>query len=256
MIARIIRFSLEHRLFVLPAALAVLVLGYLAYERLSIDVFPDASPSLIQVFTEADGMAPEEVERLVSYPLESAMSGLPRVRTIRSLSTFALSIVSVYFEDGTDIYWARQLVAQRLVEAREELPAQAGHAQLGPIATGLGLVYLYAIEGEDAPLMDVRTAQDWIVRFELKAIPEVTEVLSFGGASSSSTSSSTPGPSSSTASRSPTWPRRSGSTTRMSARASSPGGPRNTSSGASACSAAWTTCGGSSSPPWPGHPST
>lgn len=181
MIARIIRFSLEHRLFVLPAALAVLVLGYLAYDRLSIDVFPDASPSLIQVFTEADGMAPEEVERLVSYPLESAMSGLPRVRTIRSLSTFALSVVSVYFEDGTDIYWARQLVAQRLVEAREELPAQAGHAQLGPIATGLGLVYLYAIEGEDAPLMDVRTAQDWIVRFELKAIPEVTEVLSFGG---------------------------------------------------------------------------
>ena len=181
MIERIIRFSLEHRLFVLPAAAAVLVLGYLAYDSLSIDVFPDASPAVVQVFTEADGMAPEEVERFISYPLESAMSGLPRVRIIRSFSTFALSIVSVYFEDGADIYWARQLVAQRLLEAREELPEQAGHSQLGPIATGLGLVYLYAIEAGDAPLIDVRTAQDWIVRFELKAVPEVTEVLSFGG---------------------------------------------------------------------------
>lgn len=181
MLARIMRFSLEHRLFVLPAAAAVLALGYASYNRLSIDVFPDASPAVVQVFTEAEGMAPEEVERFISYPMESAMSGLPRVRTIRSLSTFALSIVSVYFDDGTDIYWARQLVAQRLLEAADDLPDQAGRPVLGPIATGLGLVYLYYIEGGDAPIIDVRTAQDWIVRFELKAVPEVTEVLSFGG---------------------------------------------------------------------------
>ncbi|MDW7760871.1 MAG: CusA/CzcA family heavy metal efflux RND transporter [Acidobacteriota bacterium] len=181
MIARIIRFSLEHRLFVVPAALAVLALGYASYRRLSIDVFPDASPTLVQVFTEAEGMAPEEVERFISYPMESVMSGLPRVQTIRSVSTFALSIVSVYFEDGADIYWARQLVSQRLLEAVEDLPDQAGRPVLGPIATGLGLVYLYYLEGGDAPLIDVRTSQDWIVRFELKAVPEVTEVLSFGG---------------------------------------------------------------------------
>ena len=107
MISRIIGFSLKQRLFIVLATVIIACLGYIAFQKLPIDVFPDPSPPLVQVYTEAEGMAPEEVERLVSYPVESSMFGLPRVKNIRSFSTFALSVVNVYFEDRTDIYWAR-----------------------------------------------------------------------------------------------------------------------------------------------------
>lgn len=163
------------------ATAIVAVLGVLAFQNLPIDVFPDPSPPLVQVYTEAHGMAPEEIERLISYPIESSMFGLPKVKNIRSISTFALSIVSVYFEDGTDIYWARQLVAQRLLEARETLPEHAHNPVLGPIATGLGLVYLYYLEGEGYSTLELRTLQDWLVKYELKSVPEVSQVLSIGG---------------------------------------------------------------------------
>ncbi len=181
MIEKIIGFSLKQRTFVVLAALAAAALGVIAYQSLAIDVFPDPSPPLVQIFTEAHGMAPEEVERLISYPLESAMFGLPRVRNIRSVSSYALSIVSVYFEDGTDIYWARQLVSQRIPEARDQLPGQADNPVLGPVATGLGMVYLYVLEGEGVSLMELRTIQDWLVKYELKSVPEVSQVLSIGG---------------------------------------------------------------------------
>ncbi len=181
MIERIIGFSLRQRTFVLLTTLALAVLGVVAYRNLAIDVFPDPSPPLVQVFTEAHGMSPEEVERLISYPLESAMFGLPRVENIRSVSSYALSIVSVYFEDGTDIYWARQLVSQRIPEARDQLPLQAENPVLGPVATGLGMVYLYVLEGEGRSAMELRTVQDWLVKYELKSVPEVSQVLSFGG---------------------------------------------------------------------------
>lgn len=181
MIEKIVGFSLRQRVFVVLAALAVAALGVAAYRSLAIDVFPDPSPPLVQIFTEAHGMAPEEVERLISYPLESAMFGLPRVRNIRSVSSYALSVVSVYFEDGTDIYWARQLVSQRIPEARDQLPAQAANPVLGPVATGLGMVYLYVLEGEGYPIMELRTLQDWLVKYELKSVPEVSQVLSIGG---------------------------------------------------------------------------
>ncbi|MCK4759145.1 MAG: efflux RND transporter permease subunit, partial [Candidatus Aminicenantes bacterium] len=144
-------------------------------------VFPDPSPPLVQVYTEAEGMAPEEIERLISYPIESSMFGLPQVKNIRSISTFSLSIVNVYFEDKTDIYWARQLVSQRLDEARESIPAQAHNPVLGPIATGLGLVYLYYLEGDNFSPLELRTIQDWLVKYELKSVPEVSQVLSIGG---------------------------------------------------------------------------
>lgn len=181
MIERILAFSLRQRAFIVLAALAVSAIGFIAYQGLAIDVFPDPSPPLVQVFTEAHGMAPEEVERLISYPLESAMFGLPRVRTIRSVSSYALSIVSVYFDDGTDIYWARQLVGQRILEARDQLPGQADNPVLGPVATGLGMVYLYVLEGEGYSTMELRTLQDWLVKYELKSVPEVSQVLSIGG---------------------------------------------------------------------------
>jgi len=181
MILKIINFSLRQRLFIVLATIVVALLGALAFQKLPIDVFPDPSPPLVQIYTETEGMAPEEVERLISYPVESSMFGLPRVKNIRSFSTFALSIVNVYFEDKTDIYWARQLVSQRLHEVRENIPAQAHNPVLGPIATGLGLVYLYYLEGEGYSLLELRTVQDWLVKYELKSVPEVSQVLSIGG---------------------------------------------------------------------------
>lgn len=181
MISKIIHFSLKQRLFIIMTTAIVAVLGVVAFRNLPIDVFPDPSPPLVQIYTEGHGMAPEEIERLISYPIESAMFGLPNVKNIRSLSTFALSIVNVYFQDGTDIYWARQLVSQRLAETIDTLPEQAHNTVLGPIATGLGLVYLYYLEGEGHSSLELRTLQDWLIKYELKSVPEVSQVLSIGG---------------------------------------------------------------------------
>ncbi len=181
MIQKIINFSLKQRLFIVMATVIVALLGLLAYQNLAIDVFPDPSPPLVQIYTEAHGMAPTEVERLVSYPGESSMYGLPQVKNIRSVSTYALSLVNIYFQDRTDIYWARQLVAQRLLEVKDLLPDQAHEPVLGPIATGLGLVYLYYLEGEGYSTLELRTIQDWLIKYELKSVPEVSQVLSIGG---------------------------------------------------------------------------
>jgi len=181
MIQKLIDFSLKQKLFVVSATIILAFLGFFAFDRLPIDVFPDPSPPLVQIYTEGHGMAPEEIERLISYPIESSMFGLPKVKNIRSFSTFALSLVNVYFEDKTDIYWARQLVSQRLDEARENIPEQADNPVLGPIATGLGLVYLYYLEGAEYSTLELRTIQDWLVKYELKSVPEVSQVLSIGG---------------------------------------------------------------------------
>ena len=181
MITRILEFSLRYRLLVIAATLSVATFGFFAFRELPIDVFPDPSPPLVQIYTEADGMAPEEVERLISYPIEAAMFGMPRVSNIRSFSTFGLSLVNVYFEEGTDIYWARQLVSPRLREIGDELPTEAEESVLGPIATGLGLVYLYYVEGDDYSTIELRTLQDWLIKYELKSVPEVSQVLSIGG---------------------------------------------------------------------------
>ena len=181
MIQKLIQFSLKQRLFIVLATIIVAFLGFFAFNRLSIDVFPDPSPPLVQIYTESHGMAPEEIERLISYPIEASMFGLPKVKNIRSFSTFAMSLVNVYFEDNTDIYWARQLVSQRLLEAQDSLPEHAHNPVLGPIATGLGLVYLYYLEGEDYSTLELRTIQDWLVKYELKSVPEVSQVLSIGG---------------------------------------------------------------------------
>jgi len=181
MIGNVIRGLIRQRLLVLALTLTLVVLGGVAYRNLIIDVFPDPSPALVQIYTEAEGLAPQEVEQLVSVPVEAAMFGLPRVERIRSVSTYGLSLVNVYFEQGTDIYWARQVLAPRLHEIQADLPPQAGEPFLGPIATGLGLVYLYYLEGDGHTTMELRTLQDWLVKYELKSVPEVSEVLSIGG---------------------------------------------------------------------------
>jgi len=181
MIESAIRFLVRQRILVIAVTMTVALLGVVAYRNLIIDVFPDPAPALVQIYTEAEGLAPQEVEQLVSIPVEAAMFGLPKVERIRSTSTYGLSLVNVYFEEGTDIYWARQVLAPRLHEIQTDLPPQAGDPFLGPIATGLGLVYLYYLEGDGYSTLELRTLQDWLVKYELTSVPEVSEVLSIGG---------------------------------------------------------------------------
>ena len=180
---KIIDFALRQRLLVLLVALGLAAAGGWAYTRLPVDAYPDISPALVQVFTETEGLAPEEVEQLVTFPVEVAMNGLPGLEELRSVSNFGLSVVNVYFEEGTDIYFARQLVNERLQQAREEIPEGLGDPGMGPISSGLGQVLFYYL---DAPadlysLEELRTIEDWIVKRNLQTVPGVTEVLSIGG---------------------------------------------------------------------------
>ncbi|MET0080457.1 MAG: efflux RND transporter permease subunit, partial [Candidatus Thiodiazotropha lotti] len=144
---------------------------------------PDVSPNLVQVFTITEGLAPEEIERYVTYPVEVSMTGLPGIRQIRSISNFGLSVVSIYFEDDMDIYFTRRLVSERLQEAREEIPEGFGEPEMGPIATGMGLILYYYLEdtSDRYSLAELRTMQDWIVKYQLQTVPGVTEVLGIGG---------------------------------------------------------------------------
>lgn len=180
---RIIDFALRQRLLVSVAALVILVAGAWSYTRLPVDAYPDISPALVQIFTETEGLAPEEVEQLVTYPVEVAMNGLPGLERIRSVSNFGLSVVNVYFEEGTDIYFARQLVNERVQEAREQIPEGLGDPQMGPISSGLGQILFYYLDADSErySLEELRTIQDWIVKRNLQTVRGVTEVLSIGG---------------------------------------------------------------------------
>ncbi|MGK9369596.1 efflux RND transporter permease subunit [Melioribacter sp. Ez-97] len=180
---KLIDFVLKNRLLVLVVGLFVMAGGYFSYKQLPIDAFPDVSPSLVQVFTQTEGLAPEEVEKYVTFPIEVAMNGLPNLKSIRSVSNFGLSVVNIYFEDGTDIYFARRVVNERLTEAREQIPAGFGDPQMGPISTGMGLILFYYLEDETGKytLEELRTIQDWLIKFQLQTVPGVTEVLGIGG---------------------------------------------------------------------------
>jgi len=183
MIARVIAFVTHNRLLVLVLGLLVLAGGYLSYRTLPVDAFPDASPNLVQVFTVTEGLAPEEVEQHITYPVETAMNGLPGVETVRSISVFGLSVVSLYFRDGMDIYFCRQLVNERLQEARGEIPEGFGEPELGPISSVMGRVLYYYLEDEKGAcsLEELRRIQDTIIKPQLQAVPGVTEVLGIGG---------------------------------------------------------------------------
>ncbi len=181
-------FNLMHRvvagrLLASIAALAMTLGGLFAFRALPVDAFPDVTPSLVQVFTETEGLAPEEVERYVTYPIETAMSGLPKLKSMRSVSNFGLSVVNIYFEDGTDVYFARQVVGERLDQAREAIPDGFGEPQMGPISTGLGIILYFRLvdEMQTKTLVELREIQDWIIKYQLQTVPGVTEVLSLGG---------------------------------------------------------------------------
>ena len=180
---KLIQVSLRSRLLILALALLTMGAGWLSYQRLPVDAFPDVSPSLVQVFTVTEGLAPEEIEQYVTYPIETAMNGLPNLSKIRSVSNFGLSVINVYFEDGTDIYFARQVLGERLQEARGEIPDGFGEPVMGPISTGMGLVLFYYLDDTTGQysLEELRTMQDWIVKFNLQTVPGVTEVLGIGG---------------------------------------------------------------------------
>ena len=180
---RLIQGVLQNRLLMAVVGALVLAAGWYAYHDLPVDAFPDVTPCLVQVFTETEGLAPEEVERYVTYPVEVSMNGLPHLREIRSVSNFGLSVVNVYFEDTTDVYFARQLVNERLQLAREEIPGGFGEPEMGPTATGLGQILFYFVEDETGQRSpeDLRAIQDWLIRFNLQTVPGVTEVLSLGG---------------------------------------------------------------------------
>ena len=183
MIDKLIDFSLQNRLLMVLFSIMVVIAGYRAYTQLPIDAFPDVSPNLVQVFTETEGLAPEEIEMYVTYPVEVAMTGLPGIDNVRSVSNFGLSVVNVYFEDDVDIYFARQLVNERLQEAREQIPEGFGEPVMGPISTGMGLILFYYLEDTTGQysLIELREIQDWIVKFNLQTVPGVTEILGIGG---------------------------------------------------------------------------
>lgn len=180
---RIIQFGLRNRLLFVILGVVVAAAGFRSYLGLPVDAFPDVSPNLVQVFTVTEGLSPEDVEKYVTYPVETAMNGLPGVRKVRSVSNFGLSVVNVYFEDDVDIYFARQVVNERLQEARESIPEGFGEPEMGPISTGMGLVLFYYLDDSTGKmsLEELRTLQDWVVKFHLQTVPGVTEVLGIGG---------------------------------------------------------------------------
>lgn len=183
MIDRLIAFSLARRWLVLVTVLAVTVLGLYNYQKLPIDAVPDITNVQVQINTEAAGYSPLEAEQRITFPIETAMAGLPHLDYTRSVSRYGLSQVTVVFKDDTDIYLARQLINERLSEVKAGLPKGLEPA-LGPIATGLGEIFMYTISSEDGAThdpMELRTVQDWIVRPQLRQAPRVVEVNTIGG---------------------------------------------------------------------------
>ncbi len=178
MLNRIIELSLRHRLIVLLVTFGLVVAGTIAFKRLPIDAFPDTTPVQVQVNTVAPALSPLELERQVTFPVEQAISGLPGLVEVRSLTRFGLSQVTVIFEDGTDIWLARQVVSERLRGV--VMPPGIGQPQLGPVATGLGEVFHYIVTG-DLPLSELRATHDWIIKPQLKPLRGVAEVNAWGG---------------------------------------------------------------------------
>jgi len=187
MLNKLVEASLRYKFLVIVIFSVVSFLGWRAVSTIPIDAFPDVTPVQVNIYTEADGLAAEDIEQLLTFPVESGMAGLPGVQEIRSVSLFGLSYVSVYFEDEMDIYFARRLVMERLQEISDRIPEGYGTPEMGPNTSGLGQVFWYTIERADEKLnadisdMDLRTVQDWSVRLLLRTAPGVDDVMSWGG---------------------------------------------------------------------------
>lgn len=189
MLEKIIESSIRHRWLVLIAVIGVCILGIYNFKRLSIDAVPDITNVQVQINTEAPGYTPLEAEQRITFPIETALSGIPKLDYTRSISRYGLSQVTVVFEEGTDIYFARQLLTERLSEIKGELP-EGIEPMMGPIATGLGEIYMYTVEAEDGALkedgtaytpMDLLTIQEWVIVPQLRNLKGVIEINTIGG---------------------------------------------------------------------------
>ncbi len=187
MLEKLVEASLRYKFLVLIIFGVVAALGWRAVATIPIDAFPDVTPAQVNIYTESPGLAAEDVEQLLTFPIESSMAGLPKVQQIRSVSLFGLSYVAVYFEDDMDIYFARRLVGERLQEVGDRIPEGYGTPEMGPNTSGLGQVFWYTLERTDEKLnaaitdMDLRTLHDWNVRLILRTAPGVDDVTSWGG---------------------------------------------------------------------------
>ena len=189
MFERIIRFAIEQRIVVMIAVLIMAGIGIYSYQKLPIDAVPDITNVQVQINTAAPGYSPLETEQRITFPVETAMAGLPGLQQTRSLSRSGLSQVTVIFKDGTDIFFARQLINERLQVAKEQLP-EGVEAVMGPVSTGLGEIFLWTVEAEDGAVKedgtpytptDLREIQDWIIKPQLRNVPGVAEINTIGG---------------------------------------------------------------------------
>ncbi len=184
MLNKLIDLAVGSRLLVVLALIALATAAFMVLPKLNLDAFPDVTNVQVQINTEARGLAAEEVEQLITFPIEAVMYALPDVEEVRSISKTGLSVITVVFKEGTDIYFARQLVFERLQTAREEIPEGIGTPGIGPNTSGLGQVYQYILRADDPEKFDaitLRSYNDWIVKLLLMPVGGVTEVLSFGG---------------------------------------------------------------------------
>ena len=184
MVRNLIDFALDNRFIVGLNTLLLFAAGLWALSHLPIDAVPDVTNVQVQVLTTAPGLGPLEVERFITTPVETSLSGMPRLEEVRSVSQFGLSAITVVFEEGTDIYWARQMVGERLQSARSAIPAGMGDPEMGPISTGLGEIYQFEVRskpGYEHSLMQLREALDWDIAYHLRNVPGVIEVNTFGG---------------------------------------------------------------------------
>ncbi len=183
MLNAIVDASLRYKVLVLVAFAIVIGLGVQAFRQVPVDAFPDVTPIQVNVYTESPGLAAEDVEKLLTAPIEGALAGLAGVQEVRSVSLFGLSYVGVYFNDDVDIYFARRLVGEKLQDVKGRLPQGYGEPVLGPNSSGLGQVFWYTVESADKKLgtMDLRTLHDWTVRLILRTAPGVDDVISWGG---------------------------------------------------------------------------
>ena len=181
MLARLVDWSLDNRPLILILATLIICAGGYALTQLPIDAVPDVTNVQVQILTKAPALGPAEMEQFVTYPVEAAMNGLPDLVEIRSVSRYGLSAVTVVFQDHVNVYFARQLVNERLTQAREAIPAGFGNPEMGPVSTGLGEVYMFTVEGAGLSAMERRTLLDWEIGPRLRAVPGVTEVNVWGG---------------------------------------------------------------------------
>ncbi len=180
MLARLIEFSLAQRLLVAVLTLGLVVAGWQSFRSLPIDAFPDISPTQVKLILKAPGMTPEEVESRVVAPLEMELLGIPRQRVLRSAAKYAIADITIDFEDGTDLYWARQQVAERYANVTSVLP-EGVEGGLAPIATPLSDLFMFTIEGGELSLAERRRLLDWTLRPALRTLPGVADVNALGG---------------------------------------------------------------------------